>query len=205
MQLFSMRVFSETVPAYHQPIDLAYSPDGRLVATAGGSRAKIWDALNGNLRLELPVLGELATSVAFSPDGSRLVIGTLNGAVAITDAHSGKVITMLIGHQGLVQAVLFSQAGQQVITGSIDGTVKIWEVQSGQEKLTLVRRQVPITDLALSPDGSRLAVTSEDGTAHIYLLKVEELILLAQQRLADCLAFDECRKYLPASYCPVGS
>lgn len=126
----------------------------------------------------------------------------LNGVAEIADAQTGQVIARLEGRQGLVQAVLFRQAGQQVITGSVDGTVKIWEVQNGQERLTLVRQPVPFTDISLNPDESRLAVTSEDGTLHIYLLKVDELIELAQRRLADWLSVDECRKYLPASYCP---
>lgn len=200
LELRSMQAFSETVQVF-QPIGLTYSPNGRLVATAGGPKVKIWDVVDGSLRLEIPSRVGQATSVAFNPGGDRLVVGTFSGVVSIVDVNSGRVLTSWIGHQGPIQSIYFCQAGQQIITGSQDGTVKIWDAQSGEERLTLVSQSSPITGLALSPDESRLAVIGEDGSMHIYLLKIDELIAQAKQRVSGWVPSGECQKYLPSDYC----
>jgi WD40 repeat protein len=72
---------------------------------------------------------------------------------------------------------------------------------TGQELLTLHAPDA-LTSVAFSPDGSQLAVASRDGTARIYLLKIDDLIALAKQRVTRSLTTEECQQYLHVSTCP---
>ena len=67
-----------------------------------------------------------ATSVAFSPDGKRLAVGS-GGTVKISDALSGQELLALWGHTAGVTSVAFSPDGKRLATGSYDGTVQVWD------------------------------------------------------------------------------
>jgi len=60
-----------------------------------------------------------------------------------------------------------------------------------------------LTSVSFSPDSSQLAVASRDGTARIYLLKIEDLVTLAKQRVTRSLTIEECQQYLHVAACPV--
>jgi hypothetical protein len=59
--------------------------------------------------------------------------------------------------------------------------------------------------VAFSPDGSQLATAGPDGTNRIYLLKIEDLVRLAKQRVTRELTIEECKQYLHLEQCPSGS
>ncbi|MDW8216728.1 MAG: hypothetical protein RML57_03895, partial [Acidobacteriota bacterium] len=61
------------------------------------------------------------TSVAFAPDGTRVVTGSWDGAV-IWDAASGRALVKLEGQEDRVWSVAFAPDGTRVVTGSWDGT-----------------------------------------------------------------------------------
>ena len=59
---------------------VTFSADGKLIATAGvDGTAKVWDAMTGSNLLTLPVDSRGAGGVAFSPDGTRLAVGSVSG------------------------------------------------------------------------------------------------------------------------------
>jgi WD40 repeat protein len=201
-ELFSVQAFSELLDT-SQALGIEFSPDGSKFATAAGHTPRVWDARSGKELLALPSQIENAYSLAFSPDGGRLAIGVALGEGASTwDLATGQKLADFFGHQGSINAILFSRDGKQIFTGSVDGTIKVWDAFSGQEQFTLTRRSARITGLALSPDGTRLAASNEDGTARVYLLRPEDLIQIALQRLTRWFTPGECRTYLHTETCP---
>lgn len=99
-------------------------------------------------------------------------------------------------------SVAFSADGKTIATASIDKTAKLWDAGTGKELLTLYAPD-GLTSVAFSPDGSQLAVASRDGTDRIYLLKIEDLIALAKQRVTRSLTTEECQQYLHVAQCPI--
>ncbi|HLO17715.1 MAG TPA: hypothetical protein VK206_22995, partial [Anaerolineales bacterium] len=135
------------------------------------------------------------------PDGARLATASLDGTAKEWDAVSGKELFTLSGHVNDVLSVAFSPDGKTVATASGDKTAKLWDALTGKELITLYAPD-GLTSVAFSPDGSQLAVASRDGTARIYLLKIEDLVALAKQRVTRSLTSEECQQYLHVTTCP---
>ena len=78
-------------------------------------------------RLHITLTGHdsYVTSVAFSPDGQRIVSGSADKTVKIWNANSGKELHTLTGHDNAVGTVAFSPDGQRIVSGRADKTVKI--------------------------------------------------------------------------------
>ncbi|MCB0198882.1 MAG: hypothetical protein KDI03_02325 [Anaerolineae bacterium] len=165
--------------------DVAFSPDGLLLATAGGDgAARIWDSESGQL-LQTMRSGQSnpVWSVDFSPDGTLLAATSGQdrplmggGAAYVYDVASGEELLTLNGHSDSVVAVDFSPDGQRLATGSWDKTARVWQVgadpngvfRPGDLITTLVGHTNWVRDVAFSPDGDTLATSSWDRTARLW-------------------------------------
>jgi WD40 repeat protein/tetratricopeptide (TPR) repeat protein len=150
---------------------MAISSDGkRIVAGRDDGTARVIDARTRAVLLQLKgrprvvfsgvqVGGSVGVmSVAFSPDGSRIVTGgstgeRSTGEASVWDARTGAELLELKGHTGLVLSAAFSPDGQRIITGSQDGTAKVWDAQTGTPRLELEGIKGTIQSAAVSPDG----------------------------------------------------
>jgi len=65
-------------------------------------------------------------SVAFSPDGRRIVSGSLDNSVRVWDSLTGEVQNILEGHTNSVWSVAFSPDGRRIVSGSLDNSVRVW-------------------------------------------------------------------------------
>jgi WD40 repeat protein/DNA-binding SARP family transcriptional activator len=148
--------------------DVAFSPDGNLLATASSDRsAKVWDAGTGQELLSLGGHADVVYKIAFSLDGKRLATASADKTAKIWDAVTGRELLTLRGHADVVRGIAFSPDGRRVATGSFDKTAKIWDSATGEELLTLMGHTGGVAPVAFSPDGARLATGSwTDETEH---------------------------------------
>jgi WD40 repeat protein/serine/threonine protein kinase len=135
-------------------------------------------------------------SVAFSPDGTRLASGSLDGTVKVWDATSGKLIRTLRGHEGGIRSVAFSPDGTRLASASLDKTVKVWNATTGRETLTFKEHTAGLWTVAFSPDGTRLASASEDGTMKVWDPTTGQVILTRQHSGFRNMAFSADGKRL---------
>ncbi len=197
-----------------------FSPDGRLVAGEGQDSVFVWAVEDG--RLVARIDQQQVDALAFSPDGRRLVTGSLEGDVDVWDARTGRQVDSLNGNLGQVLDLAFSPDGNRLATSSTDGIVRLWDARTGQQLLTLAsgvagevggkskfcfRRNRSAYlgvggKLTFSPDGTRLAYTAADGTVRVLALDIDDLIQLARSRLTRFWTPDECRTYLHVERCP---
>ncbi|KAJ6564297.1 hypothetical protein B0H19DRAFT_1026095, partial [Mycena capillaripes] len=112
------------------------------------------------------------TSVAFSPDGKRIIIvsGSDDLTVRIWDAQTGAALgEPLEGHTNGVTSVAFSPDGKRIVSGSDDLTVRIWDAQTGAALgEPLEGHTNRVTSVAFSPDGNRIVSGSWDCTVRIW-------------------------------------
>jgi WD40 repeat protein len=113
--------------AYNSLESLAYSSDGKRLATGGQADAvKVWDAGTGQELLALRGDNGGPRRVAFNPDGRRIVSGSYDGSVKVWDATTGQEL-LTLKLPALVENVGFSPDGTQLIAASADGTIRIWD------------------------------------------------------------------------------
>jgi serine/threonine protein kinase/WD40 repeat protein len=146
---------------------VAFGPDGTTLVSAGRSNPKVWDVATGRVLLDLRHRNTM-TSVAFSPDGTRLAIGsqTAHGSAGRVDAYqleNGRGIRNLRGLRGPVPKAIFSRDGRLVAGLSQDWQVAIWDRFSAELRITLDVPQGQFADnsgLAFSPDSRRFAFSA---------------------------------------------
>jgi len=107
-------------------------------------------------------------SVAFSPDGRRIIGGTDDHTATVWDAEGGEKSLTLKAHVGGVRCVSFSPDGRRIVTGSWDQTAKVWDAASGRELRTLKGHKDGIWAAAFSPNGEAIVTGSHDCTAKVW-------------------------------------
>jgi WD40 repeat protein/class 3 adenylate cyclase len=164
-----------------------FSPDGRKFATSQTRRVFIWSTEDGALIRECPVI-TYASTLTFSPDGSRLLVGSwgtfsYGNFPALWDVLTGTQIARLVGHKSdtQLQGVTFSHDGRRIATVSLDGSARIWDGKSGtlldvlgQESPNLKLSDIGPDDRdhemnsAFSPEDRLLATASINGPIRIW-------------------------------------
>ena len=155
IQIFSGRVDYVTA--------VAWSPDGKRIATGADDGVRVWDAVTGEKLLSLEH-GSQVESVAWSPDGSRIATGSF-GDVRVWDAVTGKELLSL-GYGHLVESVAWSPDSRRIAAGYGVGDVRVLDAVTGVELLSLKCRYGSWS-VAWSPDGRRIAAAS-DGRARVW-------------------------------------
>jgi WD40 repeat protein len=146
-----------------------YTAWERLLEVPPNQRRWEWHYLNRQYRGGIfTMYGHGAvTSVAFSPDGTRLATASVDKTAKVWDARTGTLLFELKGHLGGVSSVAFSTDNTRLATASVDKTAKVWDAHTGILLFELKGHQGDLSSVAFSPDGTRLATASVDKTARI--------------------------------------
>ncbi len=109
-------------------------------------------------------------SVAFSPDGTRIVSGSNDRTIRVWDAHSGDVVAgPFEGHTSSVRSVAFSPDGTRIVSSSSDCTIRVWDARSGDVVAGPFEGHTDyVTSVAFSLDGTRILSGSEDRTIRVW-------------------------------------
>jgi WD40 repeat protein/serine/threonine protein kinase len=167
----------------------SFSPDGMRIVTGESTEAnthgsfsrggvKEWDAQTGAFLRDLTPAGgvgkliwAMGDSVAFSRDGTRIVLGGYSGGsrAKVVDARTAATLVELIGHERPVTCVAISGDGKRIATGSVDQIVKVWDAERGGPALLDLKGHTGhVFSVAFSPDGKRIVSGSGDRTVRVW-------------------------------------
>jgi len=162
---------------------IAFSPDGKTLASSGcdglfgpcdGGRVRLWDMASGQLIGQpLAVASNLVGSLAYSPDGKMLAMGSCGkyysgckqGEILLWNPDTRQPIAQpLVGHTDVVKMLAFSPDGKTLASSSGDNII-LWNVGNGQplgeiapgHQPGILDTQTPTRSIAFSPDGKTLA------------------------------------------------
>jgi WD40 repeat protein len=126
----------------------------------------------------VPTLGHLSgvTSVAFSPDGGRVLSGGSDNTIKLWEVATGALIRTFEGHSAIVASVAFSPDGTRVLSGGWDKTIKLWDTATGALIRTFEGHSAMVTSVAFSPDGGRVLSGGWDNTIKLWEVATGALI-----------------------------
>jgi WD40 repeat protein len=159
---------------------VAWSPDGKSLATALETSVQLWDVASGKAIRKLDGHSDQVESVAWSPDGKMLASGSHDHMVRLWDVASSKEIGKLEQYKSLQwlygdgiggearYPVAWSPDGKTLACGSGHATVALWDVASRKKVRELEGHEGAVMWIAWSPDGKTLASSSRDVTMRLW-------------------------------------
>ena len=157
---------------------LAFSPDGKQLASSGYHEVLLWNTQSGQLQQRLGGLPQKIHDLAYSPDGNWLVVasgipGKL-GRVNAIELHSAKVL-VLANASDVFLAAAFSNDGTTLAAGAADHSIRLIDWASRKQSATVEQHSDWVMALAFLPDGKHFVSASRDKTARMIGTSTREL------------------------------
>ncbi|AFY32673.1 WD40 repeat domain-containing serine/threonine-protein kinase [Calothrix sp. PCC 7507] len=161
---------------------LAFSPDGKILASGGGAAwrswgsyevgdptIKLWNVSDGKLLSNLAGHSDSVLSIAFSSE--ILASGSADKTIKVWHFNSGVLLHTLTGHSAAVLSLAMSPDRKILASGSDDGTIKLWDISIGKLLYTLTGHADGVLSLAFLPEQNTLVSVCRDQTIKVWQYK----------------------------------
>ena len=152
---------------------LAFSPDGKTLATGGGEPSRegeirVWNIETGALKRAISKAhSDTVFALEFSPDGKMLASGGADKMARLLDLATGKVIRTMEGHTGHVLSLDWSADGRQLVTAGADNVAKVWDAATGQRKRNVDGYEKEVTGVRFVGVNGTVATSSGDSKVRL--------------------------------------
>jgi WD40 repeat protein len=167
--------------------DIAFSPDGKILASADIHHEviRLWDVKNKHILSTFLGHSNGVVRVAFKPDGKELASADASAEIRLWDIETGysmflrKPNSELSLDAPIIYAITFSPDGKTLAAGGNYGEISLWNIESEQpiKDKPLIESQSIVSDIAFSPNGKILASGGyHDGLVKLWDIKTKEII-----------------------------
>ena len=155
------------------PDRVAFSGDKSLLASVGAFETiRLWRMPEGtSLSERFKGHDQACYEIQFTPDGKKIVTGSMDGAIRVWDAETGRQVEAL-KHDRWVSGLTLSPDGRRILSCGFDDTVRLWDRESGRELHKLKghghfggNREFAI---GFTPDGKQFASFGKDMTLRTF-------------------------------------
>jgi WD40 repeat protein/serine/threonine protein kinase len=161
----------------HSVPSVAFSPDGRLVASASRDRTvRLWEVSTSEDYQAFPTHSDRVLGVSFSPDGRHLIDAAFDGTVRTWDVQSGKALHQWRLDLDRPRSVAFSADGRLLAAAGGSGMVGCYDLSTGAAVLKHRHHGVGARAVAFSPDGRCLASSGDDGKVVVWSVPDDRLL-----------------------------
>jgi WD40 repeat protein len=187
---------------------IAFSPDGKTMASSGTDRILLWDAATGKLRSRFEAKMGQVKNLAFALDGTVLVSGSeSDGKVHVWDVATGKQRAILNARMGVLRSMTLSPDGKTVAAGTVHSTIRLLDLTTGNELFPeYVGHDARVKSVAFSPDGRLLASGGDNGQVWLWDAGTGKPLRALRGPSARCVAFSPDGRSLailaPGSFYP---
>lgn len=173
---------------HRQLTDIALTPDGTTVVTAGWHvPTRFWDAATGRLQAELPREESPDAYFAFAPNGA-LMCSPGHGIHRVSRYPSCEVVRTW-AKEGLSGSVAFDAEAKFLALAS-RSELYLWDLNEAAPRSPMHGHRERITALAFSPDRKTLVSASTDGVVKLWhVVTGQELMTLTGHGGVNCVAF----------------
>ena len=166
----------------HDVRDMAFGPDGHLLALSADGALVSWDMSRDGRTTLCRIPEEALAGLLLSPDG-RLLLGVKDRQLQLWDVPAGRSCADLPGQW--IGTAVFSCDARYLAYSTDDYVVHLWDVQAGAEACVLRGHSQHVEAMAFSPDGKRLAsgASYPDDSARLWSVPAgEEVAVLRGHR-----------------------
>jgi len=161
---------------------LAWSLDGRRVASAGFRKVIVWNTEDWTPAFTVTNdLAGLVGALAFTPDNTAIVfadsVASQSGWVRVFDAATGEPRAAWQAHGDSVNGLALSSDGKLIATAGADRLVKLWDAERQTELARLERHHGHVMAVAFNPDATRLASGATEMELKIWDVKTRQEII----------------------------
>ncbi|CAN1212800.1 hypothetical protein TUMEXPCC7403_21525 [Tumidithrix helvetica PCC 7403] len=146
---------------------VCFQPGSNLLISCGeDSKIMFWQADGTLINSFLGGHERWVTCVRFSPDGERVITGSVDRNLIVWSVY-GKPLKTLFGHESFIEDLCFSPDGQLIASAGRDKTVKLWDADGNFLK-DLCDHTGKVLGICFSPDGNLLISVSSDKAIKVW-------------------------------------
>ena len=155
---------------------LAYSPDGKLIASAGDDqKIQVW-SVDQNISV-VTLNGHQSKIIDLVFYGNnRLISASEDKSIRIWDIAQGSELDRFVLRSGRLTSIDFNQKNNFLVSGSSDGIVRLWDLKTKDLLAAFNQHQGIVWSVAFSPSGTHIASGSEDKTVHFWEVETKTLV-----------------------------
>lgn len=159
---------------------LAFSADGRALASGHFRAVRLWDLKSGNPTRTLAGPPGRVSALAFTPDGATLLAAdgepAMPGVVRAFNPSTGEPLRQWTAHADAVAAMKLDTAGKTLLTAGADKLVKTWSIADGKELAKFEGHVAQVMAVAFSRDGKQIASAGADKEIKIWDLATRDQV-----------------------------